>query len=432
MTEYSDGEVLFAADMDNVIESIARNGVLTTLGVTENTPTPDMNVITAAGSGFAGETFFLKGTGTTVPITVAHASLDRIDLIVVNSSGTISAIAGTPAATPNPPDLPDDSIDLAFVDVAATVTQIFTADITDKRLWLGSIQKEMVDSSIAVLSQAEVVTGAWNFQENIKLESGKALEFCATGDTVMGTIYGTATNLRFTADCILGSGLSFIFGDGVDICGEIFANIGYFVIEDVDGNTVLQAKANEGTAFGTEGTSFVFQSTAQTVCQLIIATNPSTGGVFPDGSEEGGSGGTNNQWQAVWSKFIYTSGGAHGSYSQRSDLADLRAIKEYRDEAGLPLKTTEHGDPVWDTRTIPEYLRDKESMAFRSKRQTIKSNIPTERSFSKRKLPPKPDKILEPAPEMAYLNVSYVQGWFISLFKKLDAEIQEIKAALVK
>ena len=31
---------------------------------------------------------------------------------------------------------------------------------------------------------------------------------------------------------------------------------------------------------------------------------------------------------------------------------------------------------------------------------------------------------------MAYMDVSSVQGWFISILKKLDEEIQEIKAAL--
>ena len=245
-TEYSDGDTLYGADMDNLVESTERNGVLTGLGVTENTPTPDMNVVVAAGNGFAGVTYFNKASGTVVPITAAHASLNRIDLIVSNSSGTLSAIAGTPAAVPNPPDLPDDSIIFAFVEVDTTVTQIFDADITDRRLWLGLIQKEMVDTSIAVLSQNEIVTGNWthqgtvNFENDLLVEAGKLLQFAYSGATVVGSLKGDATyDMRLGGNMIQGSSGEFWWGDGVDTCGYIQATSGYWTIKRPDSNTIF-------------------------------------------------------------------------------------------------------------------------------------------------------------------------------------------------
>lgn len=76
-------------------------------------------------------------------ITTADPSLDRIDLVCATVrdafySGAFNdvifqVIAGTPGVTPVAPALPDNSISLAEVLVAAAVTQINSGDITDTR-----------------------------------------------------------------------------------------------------------------------------------------------------------------------------------------------------------------------------------------------------------------------------------------------------------
>lgn len=189
-TEYSDGDVLYGVDLDNQVEAAGKNGVLSGWTVQENA-TPNMSVDVLQGDGVAGGVYNSTGSTTNVVITASHASLDRLDIIVVNSSGTISAVTGTAAATPNPPDLPDDNILLAIIDVAATVTAIYNADITSRRLLIGPILDEMigdleitngklagsiawskitVDGNVVYKNQTETITGFWTFStQNIKM-----------------------------------------------------------------------------------------------------------------------------------------------------------------------------------------------------------------------------------------------------------------------
>jgi len=70
-----------------------------------------------------------------VTIGTAHASLPRIDLIVVNSSGALQVRAGTAAAAPKPPVRSTNDVVLAFVYVPANDTTIGTSQIIDKRVF---------------------------------------------------------------------------------------------------------------------------------------------------------------------------------------------------------------------------------------------------------------------------------------------------------
>lgn len=157
--DYAEGDKFYAADVDNIIQANESNAVITGLACTEN-DTPGMNVKTAAGSCFAGQTYVNKASATVTVVTAADPTNPRIDLVVINNAGTISVVAGTPAATPNPPDVPDNSIVLAWIDVAALDTQIDNADIREKRIFLGPIKNEMVDASAAIAWSKIDKTGA--------------------------------------------------------------------------------------------------------------------------------------------------------------------------------------------------------------------------------------------------------------------------------
>ena len=117
---------------------------------------PNMSVDVALGECYVPYNVYLPGFGTkvlfssesakqNVAIDAADATNDRIDLIC-RSVDTVSSpgdegvnvgetvvVTGTPAASPTPPSLPDYHEILAYVDVAATVTSITDADITDVR-----------------------------------------------------------------------------------------------------------------------------------------------------------------------------------------------------------------------------------------------------------------------------------------------------------
>ncbi|MCV6900747.1 hypothetical protein OE165_27320, partial [Escherichia coli] len=62
----------------------------------------------------------------------------RIDLIVVDSSGTVSAVQGTVSLTPTAPALPTSKVLLASVFVPAASLTLSAARVVDKRVFIGS------------------------------------------------------------------------------------------------------------------------------------------------------------------------------------------------------------------------------------------------------------------------------------------------------
>lgn len=73
-------------------------------------------------------------TASTVTIDYhADAILPRIDIVLVDSAGAVSVRAGAAAAAPLPPNLADDELHIAQINVAAAQTAISASDITDMR-----------------------------------------------------------------------------------------------------------------------------------------------------------------------------------------------------------------------------------------------------------------------------------------------------------
>lgn len=125
------------ADTDALQRGLAGSNVISGAGVTQQ-GAPDMTVAVAAGSVNVNGTVtaVAGGNGT---IGAAHATETRIDVISVNSSGTIVVTAGTGVVTsgsggPVAPQIPANSVILAMVTVPPTVTAIVTAMIIDKRV----------------------------------------------------------------------------------------------------------------------------------------------------------------------------------------------------------------------------------------------------------------------------------------------------------
>lgn len=100
--------------------------------------TPNMTVSVATGTIYmANGDRFTPTANTALAITAADTTNPRIDIVYVNSSGVISYLAGTAAASPTAPSVPTGGQLLAQITVAAGATSITSAAIADRRknLW---------------------------------------------------------------------------------------------------------------------------------------------------------------------------------------------------------------------------------------------------------------------------------------------------------
>lgn len=120
------------------------------------TGSPSMAVIVGSGHAIVAGTESTKQGGYgvlndadfSITITAAHATLNRIDIIVFKvedsqysggaNTSSLVVVDGTPASSPSPPTAPVNSITLAQIFVGAAVTTIVNANITDTRKFLGT------------------------------------------------------------------------------------------------------------------------------------------------------------------------------------------------------------------------------------------------------------------------------------------------------
>lgn len=131
----------FAAATDRMIKTGYQQGFLNGLAVSENTPAA-MNVLVATGGCWIRGNWHLNDAVATLTIDAAHATLDRIDLIVARRTDTTSielaVLKGTAASSPSAPTLTKTlvthEIALAQVSIVHGTTAITSAMITDKRL----------------------------------------------------------------------------------------------------------------------------------------------------------------------------------------------------------------------------------------------------------------------------------------------------------
>lgn len=94
---------------------------------------PDMTVAVAKGAVLTNGVLRPVTAGNAT-ITTADSTNPRIDLVVVNSSGTKTVRAGTPAANPAPPALTANDVLLAVVYVPTSDTTIASNQISDMRV----------------------------------------------------------------------------------------------------------------------------------------------------------------------------------------------------------------------------------------------------------------------------------------------------------
>jgi hypothetical protein len=124
--------IFFKEYLEVLVDGIrGQNCVLNGLAVTGNA-----NLIpsVAKGSVISNGSVFAIAAGT-VTIGAADATNPRLDLIVVNSSGSLAVRAGTAAAAPKPPARTANDVVIAVAYVPATATSLATGNFIDLRVF---------------------------------------------------------------------------------------------------------------------------------------------------------------------------------------------------------------------------------------------------------------------------------------------------------
>jgi len=156
----------------------ARGGVHPTLGnhfLVAQAGSPNMTVIVSSGvcsipgseNSLQGNYIAVNDAPVTLSISAAHASLARIDIVVVNVrdaqySGVsndvqLQVITGTPASSPAVPTAPANSITIAQIAVGAGVTSIVTANITDTRDYMTATGGVMQIRNLAAAPSSSII-----------------------------------------------------------------------------------------------------------------------------------------------------------------------------------------------------------------------------------------------------------------------------------
>lgn len=104
------------------------------------------SMVLTASSGIVSFAFDAVSASGSATVGTAHATLPRYDLVVVDSTGVVSILAGTAASAPVFPTL-DTSLYvlLAAVYVPAAVTTLSSANLVDKRMLLNGQPGAAID-----------------------------------------------------------------------------------------------------------------------------------------------------------------------------------------------------------------------------------------------------------------------------------------------
>jgi hypothetical protein len=153
----SDTRQYSQADWAEVIAGLTGDGVISgvddKLQVVPTNP-PSMAVVVRSGAAWIRGYWYRNTTPKQISLQPAHATLPRIDRIVlrldfyVNRKIEATVKTGTPASQPQPPALQQDAnyweISLARVYVAPGATQITSSNITDEREFVAQVRRIVI------------------------------------------------------------------------------------------------------------------------------------------------------------------------------------------------------------------------------------------------------------------------------------------------
>lgn len=143
---------LDSIDFTVASEGMVDNGIIRGYAVSQRGAGANMSVDLSQGLGYFNQYYMASNVldvSQNLTITAAHASLPRLDVISVGTTGGGIVTAGTPAAVPRCPTYTTSmGVVVAVVYVGAAVTSIVNANITDKRI----IIPDLYDSTTEFLT----------------------------------------------------------------------------------------------------------------------------------------------------------------------------------------------------------------------------------------------------------------------------------------
>jgi hypothetical protein len=170
----------FASDIQIMTQAPSLSGIKSGCAVTAQ-GSPNMTLAVASGV-----LYWLNAevtvTAGNVTITTAHATLDRIDLVVASSTGVKSVVAGTAATIPTQPALGATSVALAQVYVPAADTAIGATQVKDRRVVI-TIPSVIGATTIVRKTADESVTSSTTLQND------NHLLFAAGANTVYAVTF---------------------------------------------------------------------------------------------------------------------------------------------------------------------------------------------------------------------------------------------------
>lgn len=120
----------------------------------------DMIVHVGAGQ-YPTASAIIQVAAQAVPLGSAHASLDRIDRVVLDRvTGIASVVAGTPAANPAPPEAPAGKLLCCQMRVRAAATAVVNTDGVDERMpWLIGMRSLAFKDAVGLTDTTGISTG---------------------------------------------------------------------------------------------------------------------------------------------------------------------------------------------------------------------------------------------------------------------------------
>ena len=129
------GGLITATDVENALQEIARETLYAASYAPHEAAAPNMTVIIDAGRMMVNGVL-VSNVQQSGGLSPAHATLQRIDrFVIVENTGIMFGILGTPAASPVAPAIPAGHLPICQVLIPALDTIITNSQITDERVF---------------------------------------------------------------------------------------------------------------------------------------------------------------------------------------------------------------------------------------------------------------------------------------------------------
>jgi hypothetical protein len=165
---------------------------------------PDMRVVIASGKVVIDDVYVAYAGGTTSAFT-APVSNPRIDLVALNSAGSLVVVAGTEAASPSRPSA-KGVLPICFVSLAVGQTKIVDANLADARPFLRANTSTRRYHQATATSGQTVFSLPWSYSVG-----AHALTITQNGAVLAETEYTetSATSITLASGAVLSDVLTF-------------------------------------------------------------------------------------------------------------------------------------------------------------------------------------------------------------------------------